>query len=89
MEEAFEEAVVADDFQSATATGGAEPNAAVLFVEDEGGFEGGELLQHAGDGGGPDAEVGGEGVTGDAGVGGAGEFEDGLEVIIDGFSACA
>ena len=87
VEEGFEEAMVTNDFECALAAGLGEMNSAMLLVGDEWGLEGGELLQHIGDGGGRDGEVGGDLGGGNLPLGAAAELEDGLEIVVDGLAA--
>lgn len=87
VEEGFEEAMVTNDFEGALAAGLGEMDSAMLLVGDERGLEGGELLQHIGDGGGRDGEMGCDLGGGNLALGTAAELEDGLEIVVDGLAA--
>src|SRR5271168_454614 len=56
VQEAFEQPVVANHFQSASPAGWRKTHTVVLFVTHEGGALPGELLQHSGYGSGADSE---------------------------------
>jgi hypothetical protein len=87
MEESFDEAMVANDLESSLLSGFGERYAVVLLVDDKWRLLRGELLQHVGDGGCGDGQVDGDFGAGDLAFRSAAELKDGLEVVIDGFTA--
>lgn len=85
VEEAFEQAMVPENFERARGSCRGETHAAMLLILHEGRFLCGELLQHSCDGRGADAEVLRERGAGHQGLFFATEFKDGFQIIVDGF----
>lgn len=86
VQEAFEQAVVANHFQSASSAGWRKTHAMVLFITHEGGALAGELLQHSGYGSGAYPEPFRKRVARYAAVFSAAELKNGLEIVVDGFA---
>lgn len=83
VEEGFEQAMVADDFERAAAAAGGEDHAAVALIAEQRLRLRGEALQHVGGGGWGDVEVFGDLGVGDlAGVVSA-KGVNGLDVVVD------
>ncbi len=79
----LQQAVVAHDLEGDLLAGGCEGDAVVLAVFEQRGGAGGELLEHAGDGGGGDTQGSGNAVGAGALTGG-GDVVDGFQVVFDG-----
>ena len=87
VQEAFQEPVMAQHFESAPPSGGAQPHATMLFVKDVRRPLRGQLLQHPRNGGGADAQMRRQGIARNALTGGTAQLEDGFQIVVDRFGS--
>ena len=83
MQELFQQAMVAQYFQSPALAGRRQPHTTMFFVPYEGGALRGELLEHARYRGRAHSQMRGQGVTGDAILLRTAQLQNRLQIVID------
>ena len=86
VQEAFEQPVMANHFQSASSAGWRKTHTVVLFITHEGGALAGELLKHSRNGSGAYSEPFRQRITRYPVVSRAAQLKNGLEIVVDGFT---